>query len=77
MAREGVEVKLDPRPDAHMHNKFAIIDDGVLINGSFNWTTQAVRENQENILLTDQVELVQRYLSEFDKLWSSFRVYQP
>lgn len=26
----------------HMHNKFAIIDSKVLINGSFNWSRQAV-----------------------------------
>jgi phosphatidylserine/phosphatidylglycerophosphate/cardiolipin synthase-like enzyme len=34
-----------------MHNKFCIIDNKVLINGSYNWTYYAEDRNRENILI--------------------------
>lgn len=41
-----------------MHHKFAIVDGRLLINGSFNWTRQAVLYNQENCVITDNSSLV-------------------
>jgi cardiolipin hydrolase len=55
-----------------MHDKFAVIDESVVITGSFNWTTQAVRNNQENILFLENKSLAANYLSEFNKLWKEF-----
>lgn len=34
-----------------MHNKFCLIDDDIVINGSFNWSYKA-RFNDENIIIT-------------------------
>lgn len=34
-----------------MHNKYAVIDDNVVITGSFNWTSKAVSTNRENIVI--------------------------
>ena len=31
-----------------MHNKFMVVDSVFLITGSFNWTFQAAKSNQEN-----------------------------
>ncbi|MCK4499116.1 hypothetical protein KAU11_01310 [Candidatus Babeliales bacterium] len=50
-----------------MHNKFAIIDN-LLWTGSFNWTVGADRNNQENVLLTDDQDVCKKYLSHFKKL---------
>ena len=55
-----------------MHNKFAVIDNKVLITGSFNWTSQAVNANQENIAVIENSHLVKLYNQEFEKLWSEF-----
>ena len=72
LAKSGICVRSDDNAQSHMHNKFAIIDSKYLINGSFNWTTQAVNYNQENILIIENKSLVNDYQKEFDKLWSQF-----
>ena len=58
-----------------MHNKFAIIDEAVIITGSFNWTLSASTKNQENILILENKQVVNSYLSEFNKLWNNFKLY--
>lgn len=36
--------------DNPMHNKFCVVDNKTLINGSYNWTYFAENKNSENIL---------------------------
>ena len=55
-----------------MHHKFLIIDNSVLITGSFNWTRQAIVGNHENLIVTTHAKLVPLYRREFDKLWIMF-----
>ncbi len=55
-----------------MHHKFAILDEAVVITGSFNWTTQAVKSNQENILFFENEKIAKNYLDEYNRLWKSF-----
>ena len=68
---KGLNIKID-NTDAHMHHKFAIIDDKILINGSYNWTVSAAEKNQENIIVTDNRNFVSAFSKEFDKLWRKF-----
>lgn len=56
-----------------MHNKFAIIDDKVLITGSFNWTATADKENQENLLIMTDKDLIRKYAERFELLWKNGR----
>jgi hypothetical protein len=52
-----------------MHNKFCIIDNQVLINGSYNWTYYAESKNRENILIIkDEIEVLNAFESEFLQL---------
>lgn len=50
-----------------MHNKFCIIDDRVIINGSYNWSYSAIR-SEENIL----VLIIDKNEAEDDKLLKKF-----
>jgi phosphatidylserine/phosphatidylglycerophosphate/cardiolipin synthase-like enzyme len=55
-----------------MHNKFAVIDGRLLINGSFNWTRQACLYNQENVIVTDNPQLVRLFAAQFEALWRRY-----
>lgn len=55
--------------DNPMHNKFCIIDNKVLINGSYNWTYFAENKNQENVLIiSEENEVIESFENEFSKL---------
>ena len=68
---QGVSVRLDDTP-AHMHHKFALFDGRVLANGSFNWTRSATRDNDENLVVSDDANLVRVFGLQFEKLWQEF-----
>lgn len=54
-----------------MHNKFAIIDNKTLINGSYNWTYYAEDRNRENVLLIkEEEETIAAFANEFERLKS-------
>ncbi len=69
---KGIAVKAD-LGEAHMHHKFAIIDNTVSVTGSYNWTRSADGVNYENILITDDSDVAVAYKREFDKLWKKFK----
>ncbi|TKS68033.1 Mitochondrial cardiolipin hydrolase [Collichthys lucidus] len=53
----------------HMHHKFAVVDGRLLLTGSLNWTLNAVQNNMENILITEEPDLVRPFIKEFCRLW--------
>jgi len=57
---------------ALMHDKFCIIDDEILITGSFNWSITA-RNHFENIVIIYQdYSLIKQFLHEFEDLKNHF-----
>lgn len=52
---------------ALMHNKFAILDEK-LWTGSFNWTKSANQKNQENVILTTNKKVCQKFEEHFEVL---------
>ncbi|MGO1071063.1 phospholipase D-like domain-containing protein [Lysobacter sp. CA199] len=67
----GVAVRIDDSP-FHMHHKFALFDGRVLANGSFNWTRSATTSNEENLVVTDDANLVRCFAGQFEELWEKF-----
>ncbi len=63
-----IPVRVDRSP-FHMHNKFAIFDGRTLLNGSYNWTRGAARDNAENLVITDDPRLIGPFQKTFDRLW--------
>ena len=74
LAAYGIEIKTDDSIKYHMHHKFAVLDESVVITGSFNWTAQAIKYNQENVFFYENKTIAQQYTEEFNKLWNSFHV---
>ncbi len=55
--------------DSLMHHKFCVIDDSILLNGSYNWTYWAESKNSENItVIQNDDALLCQFLKEFIKI---------
>jgi len=67
----GIQVRVNELSHL-MHHKFLIVDNRLLITGSFNWTRQAIVGNNENLIVTTHPKLIPVYRSEFEKLWTMF-----
>jgi phosphatidylserine/phosphatidylglycerophosphate/cardiolipin synthase-like enzyme len=64
-----INVKLDGNSGT-MHHKVIIIDDKIVITGSFNFTANANNNNDENVLVIYDKEIAKQYITEFDKIFS-------
>lgn len=67
MIDNGIVLRITKSPH-FMHNKFCVIDDSILFTGSYNWTIKAERLNFENVIYSENKNLVQQYSSYFDHL---------
>lgn len=56
--------------DLLMHHKVIILDESIVITGSYNFTNSAERRNDENLLIFHHPKVVEAFLEEF------WRVYQ-
>ncbi|MFV8354934.1 phospholipase D-like domain-containing protein [Flavobacterium sp. XS1P32] len=54
--------------DPLMHNKFCIIDNHILITGSYNWTQRAKSNHESITLIEDDPNLILDFNQEFDKI---------
>jgi phosphatidylserine/phosphatidylglycerophosphate/cardiolipin synthase-like enzyme len=54
-----------------MHNKFAVLDGQLLINGAYNWTATAEDKNAENTIFTAEPYYAHVYGEEFDRLFAA------
>ena len=67
----GLDVRAD-NSSSMMHHKFIIIDKEMLLTGSYNWTASGAAYNRENVFITDEKYVVDRFIGEFEKLWVKF-----
>ena len=68
MKLEGLSVRLDRNRHA-MHHKVIVIDRRVVITGSYNFSENARKRNDENVLILEDRDLAARYLEEFYRLY--------
>lgn len=70
--RAGIDLRVD-RTQYHMHHKFAVFDNEILLNGSYNWTRGAADNNEENFIVTNNRRLVPIFSKAFEELWAQFK----
>ncbi|MBA3823704.1 MAG: DUF1669 domain-containing protein [Ktedonobacterales bacterium] len=54
-----------------MHHKVIIIDDHLVITGSFNFTQTADQANDDNVLIIDNAAVAQQYEAEFTRIYGA------
>ena len=68
LSRAGVDIRID-RTSHHMHHKYMVVDQGYALTGSYNWTRSAAEHNEENVLVSNDPEIILAYQRKFDELW--------
>lgn len=65
---KGLELHLAEYPDL-IHHKFCIVDEQLLMTGSYNWTFFSENINRENmIVIKDDQDAISSYMDEFNML---------
>lgn len=64
-------VRIAGRGRGVMHNKFAIIDDKYVLNGSYNWTLNAAKNNSENMHIIRDNQTIMEYKENFNDIISN------
>lgn len=54
-----------------MHHKYAIFDGRLLLTGSYNWSTNAEQNSDENAVFLRNAALIAAFQSNFDSMWST------
>ena len=68
LSEEGLAVYVDGYPDTLMHEKVIILDNSVVIAGSYNFTRSADKRNDEQVLVIQSRDVADQFLAEFDKI---------
>ena len=64
----GGHIRQDGNPGS-MHHKVIIIDGEIVITGSLNFSQNATKKNDENVLIIYNPEIAESYIKEFERLW--------
>lgn len=67
LIQNGAKLYIAESPSL-IHHKFCVIDEKVVIDGSYNWTVLAEKNNDENIVVIENGKVVNDFLDAFDDL---------
>lgn len=65
----GLDVHRDGNPRV-MHHKVIIIDERIVITGSYNFSSSAEERNDENLLIIYNPEIAAQFLQEFERVYA-------
>lgn len=64
----GLNVRIDGL-DGQMHHKVFIIDEKIVVLGSYNFSQAAETRNDENLLIIYNEDIAEQFLLEFERIW--------
>ncbi|HSV86323.1 MAG TPA: phospholipase D-like domain-containing protein [Levilinea sp.] len=64
----GLEVRTG-EPTWQMHHKVIIIDRKIVTFGSYNYSNNAERRNDENVMITHDAGLAEQFIAEFERIY--------
>ena len=70
LVQKGIKTRISTN-NYIMHNKFAIIDNRILLTGSYNWTFSANNRNDENLMVIDDPEIIGIFQNQFINMWTN------
>ena len=70
LVQKGIKTRISSN-NYIMHHKFAIIDNRILLTGSYNWTFSANHRNDENLMVIDDPEIIEIFQNQFVNLWTN------
>lgn len=68
----GLDVYLDGN-EGQMHHKVMVIDQSIVVMGSYNFTDSAETRNDENMLVIYNEEIAAQFISEFQRVYAQAR----
>lgn len=60
------------KSEGSLHHKFCVIDDNIVITGSYNWTRRASRADENIMLVRGDSKLAHGYMQAFDALLNKY-----
>jgi len=75
LKQAGISILADGNPYV-MHHKVIIIDEAIVVTGSFNFTGGAAKNNDENLVIIHSPEIAALYKAEFDRVYAQAQVAQ-
>ena len=72
----GALVNQDGNPGT-FHHKVFIVDEEIVITGSFNFSNNANKSNDENVIVIINKDIAQLYTQEFDRRWDESKEPNP
>jgi len=70
LVQKGIKTRISSN-NYIMHHKFTIIDNRILLTGSYNWTFSANNRNDENLMVIDDSEIIEIFQNQFINLWTN------
>lgn len=65
----GLDVRLDGNENGLMHHKVIIIDESIVITGSYNFTSSAEERNDENVFIIFSSDVAAVFMNEFQRVF--------
>lgn len=69
LIQRGVPLRFDS-PNGIAHNKIIIVDENIIITGSYNFSVAAYKRNTENLLILSHSLLANEYLDNWQTRWA-------